>query len=132
MLEQINLTNDYRYTENLTVTKTVSGFSLTGGTYHDGSLGRPYVIDPVEFTINAEETRKVAYILHLVYDTENDKVDYLLYKSTVDQDGYYPSYNESEKYRLLYKIIDVVVDPTGEINGAIYSFTKEQEAENET
>ncbi|MCY8507682.1 hypothetical protein [Bacillus atrophaeus] len=112
------------YTENIKITQTNAGIEMTEGVVQRVG-GNTYPMESVSFDLTPDDSVKVAYQLYAVLDNETDEMSYVLTKTYVDGDGYYPGYNMEK--RLILTLVDIVVDKDGNRTGHITNYVKSEE-----
>ncbi|MED1122815.1 hypothetical protein [Bacillus atrophaeus] len=112
------------YTENIKITQTNAGIEMTEGVVQRVG-GNTYPMESVSFDLTPDDSVKVAYQLYAVLDNETDEMSYVLTKTYVDGDGYYPGY--SMEKRLILTLVDIVVDKDGNRAGHITNYVKSEE-----
>ncbi|PRS02382.1 hypothetical protein C6W22_20995 [Bacillus atrophaeus] len=112
------------YTENIKITQTDAGIEMTEGVVQRVG-GNTYPMESVSFDLTPDDSVKVAYQLYAVLDNETDEMSYVLTKTYVDGDGYYPGYNMEK--RLILTLVDIVVDKDGNRAGHITNYVKSEE-----
>ncbi|GED03056.1 hypothetical protein [Bacillus atrophaeus] len=112
------------YTENIKITQTNAGIEMTEGVVQRVG-GNTYPMESVSFDLTPDDSVKVAYQLYAVLDNETDEMSYVLTKTYVDGDGYYPGYNMEK--RLILTLVDIVVDKDGNRAGHITNYVKSEE-----
>ncbi|MCY8009693.1 hypothetical protein P8881_19165 [Bacillus haynesii] len=115
------------YFEGMEVTETDAGIEISACVLkHRNDI---YPFEEVSFDLIPDDKAKVAYDLYVVLDQETNKMDYMLVRSYIEPDGYYPGYRGDK--RLIHSLITIELDTEGNRNGAIYNYHK-WEANNET
>ncbi|MFJ5794474.1 hypothetical protein ACILR7_08555 [Bacillus atrophaeus] len=112
------------YTENIKITQTNAGIEMTEGVVQRVG-GNTYPMESVSFDLTPDDSVKVAYQLYAVLNNETDEMSYVLTKTYVDGDGYYPGYNMEK--RLILTLVDIVVDKDGNRAGHITNYVKSEE-----
>ncbi|MBU8789107.1 hypothetical protein MHB78_01275 [Bacillus sp. FSL K6-0138] len=114
------------YFEGMEVTETDAGIDISACVLkHNDDV---YSFEAVSFDLIPDDQLKVAYDLFVELDVSTNEMKYILNRSYVDPDGYYPGYSGDK--RLIHTLLSITVDTDGSRTGEIFNFHK-WEATNE-
>ncbi|MED1128778.1 hypothetical protein [Bacillus paralicheniformis] len=106
------------YFEGMEVTETETGIEISACVLkHRDDI---YPFEEVSFDLIPDDKVKVAYDLYVVLDQETNKMDYMLVRTYIEPDGYYPGYR-GEK-RLIHTLLTIEVDTAGNRSGTIRNY----------
>ncbi|MCF7617416.1 hypothetical protein [Bacillus sonorensis] len=108
------------YLEGMEVTETETGIEISACVLkHNDDV---YPFGAVSFDLVPDNQLKVVYELFIGLDVSTNKMEYILNRSYVDPDGYYPGYSGNK--RLIHTLLSIAVDTDGNRTGEIFNFHK--------